>query len=276
MSGGDAAPARTARIETAKAKLEQRIADLPEESRKHALTRYYDGYWLAFNDAEHEHIARLTSDADARGELLAVSAESDIFRAVTELVVYTPDHPGLFSRIAGAIAVSGGSIVDAKAFTTSDGFALDVFSIQDAEGGPFGDPSRIGRLRNTIAKTLCGETIPRKVLAARTPKKRAAAFEVRPRVSFDNDASAIATIIEVNGLDRQGLLYEVTRAIFESGLSISSAMVATYGERAVDVFYVRDGFGHKIVHRERMAAVEQKLLQALSGESLEVATALRA
>ena len=135
MSGGDAAPARAARVGDAKEKLKARIADLPDEARENALSRYKDAYWLAFNDAEHEHIARLTSAADAKGELLAVSAESDMFRAVTELMIYTPDHPGLFSKLSGAIAISGGSIVDAKAFTTTDGFALDVFSLQDAEGG---------------------------------------------------------------------------------------------------------------------------------------------
>jgi [protein-PII] uridylyltransferase len=276
MSGGDAAPARAARISEAKNKLAARITDPPAEARERMLSRYPDSYWLAFNNAEHEHIARLTSSADAKGDLLAVSAESDVFRAVTELVIYTPDHPGLFSNLAGAIAVSGGSIVDAKAFTTSDGFALDVFSVQDAEGGPFGDTPRIERLRQTIVKTLSGEVVPSSVLAAHKPKKRIAAFEVRPRVSFDNDASAIATIIEVQGLDRQGLLYEVTQAIFESKLSISSSIVATYGERAVDVFYVRDGFGHKITHKERLEAIEQRLIQALAGESLEPTTVLRA
>ena len=58
-------------------------------------------------------------------------------------------------------------------------------------------------------------------------------------------------MIEVEGLDRPGFLYDVTQALFESGLSISSSMIATYGERAVDVFYVRDGFGHKIRHPDR-------------------------
>jgi [protein-PII] uridylyltransferase len=276
MSGGDAAPARAARVGDAKEKLKARISDLPDEARENALSRCKDAYWLAFNDAEHEHIARLTSAADAKGELLAMSAESDMFRAVTELMIYTPDHPGLFSKLSGAIAISGGSIVDAKAFTTTDGFALDVFSLQDADGGAFGDPPRIERLRQAIAKTLSGEIVPRKILAGRTLRKRVAAFSVRPRVAFDNEASAIATVIEVEGLDRQGLLYNVTQAIFESGLSISSSIVATYGERAVDVFYVRDGFGHKITHRERLATLEQRLLEALSGESLEVAAPLRA
>jgi [protein-PII] uridylyltransferase len=276
MSGGDATPARASRIADAKAKLEMRINDMPHETRDRALSRYYDSFWLAFNDIEHESIARLTSIADSKGELLAISAESDMFRAVTELVIYTPDHPGLFSKLSGAIAVSGATIVDAKAFTTTDGFAVDVFSLQDAEGIAFDDAPRIERLRSTIAKTLSGEMIPRKVLAARAPKRRMPAFNVRPRVAFDNEASAIATVLELEGLDRQGLLYDVTQAIFESGLSISSSIVATYGERAVDVFYVRDGFGHKITHKDRLAAVERRLLKALSGESLESAAVLRA
>ena len=185
---------------------------------------------------------------------------------MTEVVVYTPDHPGLFSQLAGAVAVSGGSIVDAKAFTTADGFALDVFSVQDAEGRPFGDPGRIERLRQTIAKTLAGEIMPRAIMAKRTPKRRSEAFRIRARVHFDNEASASSTVMEVDGADRPGLLYDVAQAIFESGLSISSAMVATYGERAVDVFYVRDGFGHKIAHPERLATVREQLLKAMEGE----------
>src|SRR6202044_1546192 len=98
------------------------------------------------------------------------SAESNEFRAVTEVEIYTPDHPGLFSQPAAAVAASGGSIVDAKAFTTTAGFALDIFSVQDAEGGPFGDPARIERLRQAIAKTLAGEIAPRAVFAQRPPK----------------------------------------------------------------------------------------------------------
>ncbi len=276
MSGGDAIPARAARIASAKEKLAARLADLPPDQRARALSRHYDSYWLAFNEAMLEHNARLTAGADARGELLALSAESDDFRAVTEIVIYTPDHPGLFSKLAGAIAVSGGSIVDAKAFTTVDGFALDLFSVQDAEGGPFGDPARVARLRGNIAKVLSGEIRPRAVLADRVRSRRTSAFKVRPRVSFDNEASTAATVLEVEGLDRQGLLYDVTHAIFESGLSISSAMIATYGERAVDVFYVRDGFGHKITHPERLKSVEMRVVAALDGDGLEARPALRA
>src|SRR6202012_1093728 len=131
----------------------------------------------------------------------------------------------------GAISAAGGSVVDAKVFTTTDGYALDVFSVQDAEGGPFGDSIRIDRLRKAISKTLSGEIKPRTALAKERRRKRTKAFNVRPRVHFDNEASMVATVAEIQGLDRPGLLYDITHALFESGLSISSAIVSTYGER---------------------------------------------
>jgi [protein-PII] uridylyltransferase len=202
---------------------------------------------------------------------------SNDFRAVTEIVLYTPDNAGLFSQFAGAIAMSGGSIVDAKAFTTSDGFALDVFSVQDAEGGAFGDPQRLSRLAANIEKTLRGEVMPGQHLAKRNGQRsRASAFSIRPRIQLDNDASRIATVIEVECLDRPGLLYDMTQALFEAGLSISTSMISTYGERAVDVFYVRDGFGHKIVHPARLETVEKRLRAALAPPPLEAATPAKA
>jgi len=263
MTGGDGAPARSARVEQAKGALAKRIADLPKATQEWLLERHYDNYWLAFDDAALERHARLMAKADAKGELFAIDAESNDFRSVTEVVLYTPDHPGLFSQLAGAVSASGGSIVEAKAFTTTDGFALDVFSIQDADGEPFGDKERLERLRQSIERTLRGEMMPRAAIAKRPGRRRNSAFRVTPKVIFDNDASARATVVEVEGLDRPGLLYDVTDALFQSGLSISSAMVSTYGERAVDVFYVRDGFGHKVRHEERLKATRERLLAAL-------------
>ncbi len=273
MTGGDAAPARAARIADPKSALKERLADLPEAAREHALTRHNDNYWLVFDAGAHERHARLMAIGDAAGESVALTADSNDFRSVTEIVIYTRDRPGLFSLLAGAISISGGSIVDAKVFTTTDGYALDVFSVQDAEGGPFGDAARIRRLRATILETLAGEIAPQDLLAKRRPRKRATAFRVRARTHFDNDASVTATVLEVEGTDRPGLLFDVTRALFESRLSISSAIISTYGERAMDVFYVRDGFGHKVTHPERLKAVEDRLLKAMEGEPLEAAAA---
>ncbi len=271
MSGVEAARGRPARIAAAKAKLAERVADLGPQIRDHVITRHYDPYWLAFDPDTLERHARLMAAADANQELLALSVQSDSFRAISEVVVYTPDHPGLFAQLAGAIALCGGSIADAKAYTTSDGFALDVFSVQEQDGTPFGEGARATRLRDTIAKTLAGEMRLGRALAKRKLPARTSAFDVRPRVNFDNEASATATVIEVEGLDRPGLLYDVTNSLFKSGLSISTARVATYGERAIDVFYVRDGFGHKIFHRGRISSVRERLFKALEGEDKSAA-----
>lgn len=269
MSGGDAPPARAARIEFAKQSLAARLEDMRPAARDRALSRHHDAYWLAFDDNAREIHARLMAEADARGEVFALSARSDALRAVTEIVIYACDKPGLFAQLAGAISAARGSIVEAKIFTTVDGFALDVFSVQDAEGGPFGDAMRMERLRRNIAQTLAGAFAPGALLARRKTWNRGGAFGVRPRVGLDNDASTTATVVEIEGLDRPGLLYDVASAIFDCGLSISSAIVSTYGERAVDVFYVRDAFGHKIAHPERIREIELRLLSALNGRALE-------
>jgi [protein-PII] uridylyltransferase len=273
MTGGDQVPARAKRVESAKAALAARLEDMTPQMRETLLNKHYNNYWLAFDIATHERHARLLAKATADNDLLALDAESDTFRAVTQIIVYTPDHPGLFSQLAGAIAVSGGSIVDAKAFTTTDGFGLDIFSVQNMAGEAFDDAARLARLRRTIERTLTGEFRPRAAIAARAGQRRTSAFRIKPVVHFDNEASRLATVVEVECLDRPGLLYDVTKAITESGLSISSSMVSTYGERAIDVFYVRDGFGHKITHENRIKAVRARLMAALAPAGLEAAAA---
>ncbi len=170
MSGGASAPERNARIEDAKGKLASRLKDWPEAAQRHAGGRHYDAYWLAFDAGELEFHARLIKSAEDKGEKLAIGARSDPSNTVTEIVIYTQDHPGLFSRLAGAISMSNGSIVGAKIFTTTDGYALDVFRVQDASGGLFGDGGRIERLRQTIAKTLAGEILPRTRICQAHPR----------------------------------------------------------------------------------------------------------
>ena len=176
-------------------------------------------------------------------------------RAVTEVTVYAADHAGLFSQIAGALAVAGASIVDARIHTLTNGMALDTFWIQDAAGGAFDTPHRLARLYVLIEQALTG----RIKLAAEIRKvskaligRRVRAIHVPPRVVIDNHASNTYTVLEVNGRDRPGLLYDVTAAISEQGLQIASAHVSTYGVRAVDVFYVKDVFGLKVENERKL------------------------
>jgi len=88
-------------------------------------------------------------------------------------------------------------------------------------------------------------------------------FNVAPRVIFDNKASGTDTVIEVNGRDRVGFLYDVTSAINELGLKISSAHITTYGEHVVDTFYVKDIFGLKIAHEAKVEHIRRELVKAV-------------
>jgi [protein-PII] uridylyltransferase len=90
-------------------------------------------------------------------------------------------------------------------------------------------------------------------------------------VFFDNAASRTHTVIEVNGRDRPGLLYELTHALTSLGLSITTAKIATYGEQAVDVFYVKDVFGLKVDEEPKLKRIRERLLAALEGGAAQAA-----
>jgi len=142
-----------------------------------------------------------------------------------------------------------------------------VFSLHDDEGAAFGDSWRIAKLKHTMARAVAGENVGDPAVIRRIGAGRSAVFQVRPRVDIDNEGSTNATVIEVEGRDRPGFLYDIANALFLEGLSISSARVATYGERAMDVFYVRDPFGQKIVDPDRVAAIKTRLLAAVTAGS---------
>ena len=268
MTNGEEGHDHSATAARAKRLMAERLDDFAPEARERAVARHSDSYWASFEpDAQAEH-ARLIAQLQQHGEALVLSAKSDTFRAVTEIVIAAADRPGLFSILAGAITASGGSIVDAKIFTTSDGVALDVFSVQDVHGAVFGDSARIGRLRRNMLLALKGK-LATKAHSLRQP--RSYEFGVQSRVRADNAASATATVIEVEAADRSGLLFDVTRAIADCGVSISSAIVATYGERAVDVFYVQGGDGRKITDPECLQRIEARLAKAASAPALEAA-----
>jgi [protein-PII] uridylyltransferase len=146
--------------------------------------------------------------------------------------------------------------------------ALDTFSIQKPNGGQVDSPGRILKLSSRIEEAIVGRLHTARELEAvraRALPTRTRVFKVPPAVFFDNKASKSHTVIEVNGRDRPGLLYEVTRAITDLGLQISSAKISTYGERVVDVFYVKDVFGMKVEHEAKIEAIRTRLLDALAG-----------
>ena len=266
MTGGGTLADRAGRLETARAALREALADWPREEVDRFIDRAYPAYLLSFNTGVHARHAALMRRADAKGAPLTVETRVDEFRSVTEVTVYAPDHPGLFAGIAGAMTVCSASIVDARIFGTRDGPVLDTFRIQNLDGQAFDGPNRLARLAATIEMTLANDFKPQIALAEREHASRAsrlAVFKVQPRVLIDNRASASHTVVELNARDRAGLLFDVARALAELRLSIASARINTYGESAVDVFYVKDAFGMKVTDPGRLGRIREVLLAAV-------------
>ena len=265
MSGGIDITAREERIKAAQAAATKLLPDFSEAEIQSFIDRGYAFYWLSFDSETQARHARLMRGAERNSAPLTVETRVDAARAVTEVTVYTADHPGLFSQIAGALALAGANIVDAKIHTMSNGMALDTFWVQDRAGGAFDQPEKLAKLSVMFENVLMGKIRPRVALEA--PEKvpsRTRVFTVPPRVLIDNNASGTYTVIEVNGRDRPGLLFEVTRALTALNLQISSAKISTFGEKVVDVFYVKDLFGHKVVHEKKLADIRERLTEALA------------
>jgi len=265
LTGGATAGARDARIAEAQETVRQLLPDFTDSDFAVFVARGYPFYWLSLDAETHARHARLMREADRSGAPLRVETRIEPQRAVTEVTVYTADHAGLFSRLAGALAVNGCNIVDAKIMTMANGMALDTFWIQDANGEPVDRPDKLARLSVAFENVLTGDLKPHREFA-RPPaiQRRTDVFTVTPRVLIDNKASLSHTVIEVNGRDRPGLLHELTRELTGLKLQVSSAKISTYGEKVVDVFYVKNLFGHKVEQESKLSEIKTALSEVLA------------
>ena len=266
---GHARKAREERVSLKKDALSDLLPKWSKRAIKAHMARFSDAYWIAEEPDVLVLDAELMAKTDAAGDALGVATRIDTFQARTTVAIYTQDHPGLFARMAGALGMAGASIVGARVHTTRDGMAIDNFVVQSMDTSAFNAPDKLARLEQVIMTTLKGRNRPREKLGARrTFGQKDAAFHVQPAVIIDNSASNRSTVIEINAKDRPGLLYDLAGALYHLKLSIFSAHVATYGERAVDVFYVRDLTGQKLEHKVRLRNIETKMLRAAKGEPL--------
>lgn len=254
---------RDERIAAKKAALEAKLA-LPAATFKKLARRLPDPYWIAEpDDIIARNAQHLLDNAEAD---LAIDAVYYPERGATLITVYAADHPGLFYRIAGAIHLAGGNIIDARIHTSTDGMAIDNFLVQDPIGRPFREQSQLKRLEQTIGEALVNRSkLTQKLEAKPKALRRADAFRIAPSALIDNQASNRFTVVEVNALDRPALLNNLAQALFESKVTLHSAHIATYGERAVDTFYITDLFGGKIENKARLKSLETRLLEAASG-----------
>ena len=248
--------------------VEARQRDLAEKldwkvsaARAHAR-RLPDSYWLAEPPEWQLANARQVAAAEARigDPVPSVIAEPDPVSGITRVSIFAPDKPGLFYRIAAALSSAGASIVDARIHTTRDGMALDNLLVTDARGKAYEDARTRKRLVVALDKALGSDAEPAPPAMEGLPV-RERAFRVAPRVLVADKASTRTTVVEVNARDRQGLLARLARVIHAAGHELHSAHIATYGERAVDVFYLTDAHGHKLAE-EASRTLREELLRA--------------
>ncbi|WP_371930758.1 [protein-PII] uridylyltransferase [Paracoccus spongiarum] len=226
------------------------------------IARHYDNYWPGLPTDTQAVFAQLLRQIGPDEIRIDLRADKD--RDATRAAFVLADHPGIFSRLAGALTLMGANVVDARTYTTRDGYATAVFWVQDSEGHPFAE-DRLPRLRQTIVRTLMGEIVAREAFASRDkPKKRTREFRFPTHVTFDNEGSDIYTIIEVDTRDRPGLLYDLTRTMAANHIQIVSAVIATFGAQVVDSFYVKDMFGLKLHSEAKRDLLEKKLRKAIA------------
>ncbi|SDW31371.1 UTP--GlnB (protein PII) uridylyltransferase, GlnD [Roseicitreum antarcticum] len=253
---------RDKRESEAKRALRAALPDWERKDLRIETARHYGPYWQGLTTTTHTIFANMLRGI--RDDEIRIDLHPDTDRDATRACFALADHPGIFSRLAGALALVGANVVDARTYTSKDGYATAVFWIQDADGHPYED-ARLPRLRSMIQRTFAGEVVAGVALADKDKvKKRERAFRMPTSVTFDNEGSEIYTIIEVDTRDRPGLLFDLTRTLAAQNIYIASAVIATYGVQVVDSFYVKDMFGLKLHAKSKQEALERRLREAIS------------
>lgn len=252
----------------AKTKLRTKLSDWSQDDIEAFISIHFPEYWLRTDlDRQLAH-AKLHRRARQEGLRFAVDCTTDAFTEVTDLSIFALNHPRLLSLFAGSCAANDANIADAHIATTRDGFAIDTFHLEREFDSDDDELRRGARIGVTIENVLKGKLDLKELLAKQTKRqsKKIEAFSVAPKVVIDNDVSKQFTVIEIEGLDRPGLLYQLTTAISNLSLDINSAHITTYGEKAIDAFYVSDFTGGKIVREAKLEKIKTTLLNALSHE----------
>ncbi|WCS28231.1 [protein-PII] uridylyltransferase [Methylobacterium sp. NMS14P] len=266
LSGGHSEIARTDRVRLVQMGLREQLPGWGSEEFDAYAARHSQAYWLKVDGTRQLKNAIFLRDVVRDSRTSATDVALDPVRGVTEITVYSPDHPRLLAIVTGACAAAGSNIVDAQIFTTTDGFALDTIFISRAFERDDDELRRTKRITAAIERALKGEIKIADLVADKHPptSTRAKTFPVPPDVIIDNALSSRETVVEITGLDRPGLLYELTTAFSRLSLNITSAHVATFGERAVDVFYVTDLTGTRVTQPDRQAAIRAAVMDVFA------------
>ena len=221
-------------------------------------------YWLGDRTDIQANEAGLLAKAAARKGKVAVGITPHKETNVIRISAVSKEDPAIFSKLAGAMASRSLNIADARSYTLKDGRLLNSFVVAPPAGDSGWDP----QWKKDLTKFLL-PLVENPSQDIRLPERKSllknqvSYFTVEPRISFDNEVSTAYTVLEVNARDRIGLLYDLTKVLVGHGCAIFSAHVATYGERAVDVFYIQDKKGEKILNKKSHSKLADALLEAV-------------
>lgn len=267
LSGGFSDLPRKERAVHAANVLHDALPDWSQKDRRKYSKLHYQPYLLSVpleDQIRHAHFIR---ESDKAGKALATAVRTHQFHAITEITILSPDHPRLLTVIAGACAAAGANIVDAQIFTTTDGRALDTILVNREFSIDSDETRRAASIGKMIEDVLSGTKRLPEVIASRTKhRKRNKAFTLTPAVTISNSLSNKLTVIEVECLDRPGLLSEITAVLSDLSLDIASAHITTFGEKVIDTFYVSDLVGQKITNETKHANIVARLKAVISEE----------
>jgi len=267
LSGGFSEVSRKERAQFAAEALFNALSDWSQKDRKAYTRLHYQPYLLSVPLEDQVRHTRFIRQADKAGEALATMVRTDSFHAITEITILSPDHPRLLAVIAGACAAAGANIADAQIFTTSDGRALDTIHVNREFPNDEDELRRAATIGKMIEDVLSGRKRLPEVIATRSRSRRKTkTFDIPPSVTISNSLSHKFTVIEVECLDRTGLLSEITAVLSDLSLDIQSARITTFGEKVIDTFYVTDLVGQKITNDNKRANIVARLRAVMGGE----------
>ena len=218
---------------------------------------------LVLGGAEVEEAQwRLFPDA----EVLEMMAGGTVTFGLSDdsVTVVSPDRPGTFSRVAGVLALHGLGVLGAQAHSDEQGMAASQFRVIVPSHGPIEWQPIVQNLTRALNGELAIEARMAERAKTYRRKRRSAGELAPPRVTFFDEASSNATVIEVRAPDQHGILHRVTKAMAEVGLDIRHATVQTIGDEVVDAFYVRTSSGSKLTDKFHRQEVERAILFSLA------------
>jgi [protein-PII] uridylyltransferase len=268
LQGGYISDNRTGRVESKKQDFIKTLETNEYAVVQPIINRLPDSFWLGTDIKTQMSCIHLIEKLSHQHKDTDIKITPDEFTAVTEIIIYTQDYSGLFTSLSGALATSGVTIYDAKLFTDNNGFALDIFRIQDIHGKAVTDKEHLKRIKKRVFETINQQKIDfsmeKQNIKTLSLSATRAVYTDMANVTVDNQGSNNATLIEVTAMNRNYLLYDIATTLYALRVSVASAHINTYGETAVDVFYIKNRFGLKITDTSFLAKIKQSILATIS------------